>query len=143
MDAKSRQIVGCLRGHGRVCELVPQGTYRTEYPSQAIRSIAVHSTFPGLFCTTSQDFTTRIYDLELRPKQVPNNPPWPSATIPSKAGAAHGLDMTMPEGVGVGQCVAVLVGERSGGHQADVLGAVRVRFMRPRTVYLDTRSVPL
>ena len=85
----------------------------------------MHPTFPSLFCTTSRDFTTRIYELGLPPKQRPNNPPWPPERLPSKAGAAHGLDMTMPEGEGIGRCVAVLVGERSGGHQGDVFAAVR------------------
>ena len=45
--------------------------------------------------------------------------------MPSLAGPAHGLDTTGSEGSGSGQCVAVLVGERSGGHQGDVLAAVR------------------
>lgn len=59
------------------------------------------------------------------PKQAPNNPPWPPSEFPSRAGPAHGLDMTEREGDGkYGRCVLVLMGGRSGGHQADVLGAV-------------------
>jgi polycomb protein EED len=32
--------------------------------------------------------------------------------------------MTEVEGIGTGRCIAVLMGGRSGGHQAAVLGAV-------------------
>ena len=91
---------------------------------QPITTIAVHPIHPYLFCSTSRDFTTRIYDLLLEPQQAPNNPPWPPGTVPSLAGAAHGLHMTEPEGEGIGRCVAVLSGGRSGGHLAAVLGAV-------------------
>jgi hypothetical protein len=92
--------------------------------SQPITSIAVHPTHPYLFCTTSKDFTTRIYDLTLTPQLSANNPAWPPGTLPSLAGAAHGLHMTEQEGVGMGRCIAVLCGGRSGGHQDAVLGAV-------------------
>jgi hypothetical protein len=60
----------------------------------------------------------------MTPQQKPNNPHWPPSTVPSLGGGAHGLHMSEPEGVGVGRCVAVLMGGRSGGHQAEVLGAV-------------------
>ena len=80
---------------------------------------------PHIFCTTSRDFSTRIYDLNLPPKQKPNNPIWPPNRIPSLAGPAHGLDMSEPEGKGeLGRCVMVLMGGRSGGHEAEVLSAV-------------------
>jgi hypothetical protein len=95
---------------------------------QLIRSVAVHPTFPNLFCTTSKDRTTRIHDIELTPKSQPNNPPWLPETLPSRAGPAHGLDMSGREGEGIGQCVAVLVGEMPGGHCTDVLAAVSDHF---------------
>ncbi|KAA1471550.1 WD40 repeat-like protein [Dentipellis sp. KUC8613] len=104
---KQNKLVGCLLGHGK-----------------AITSITTHPRHPYLFCTTSRDGTTRIYDLTRTPIQKPNNPPWSSRDpAPSLAGAAHGLHTTEPEGTGIGRCVAVLVGGRSGGHQAAVLGA--------------------
>lgn len=99
-------ILGYLRGHGG-----------------AITSINVHPVNPHLFCTTSRDHSTRIYDLTLSPQQLPNNTHWPPSTKPSLAGAAHGLHMTEAEGNGIGRCVVVLMGGRSGGHQAAVLGA--------------------
>jgi polycomb protein EED len=106
-NAETGRLVGSLRGHGG-----------------PITSIIVHPVHPYLFCSTSRDFTTRIYDLLLEPQQAPNNPHWPPGSGPSLAGAAHGLHMTEPEGEGIGRCVAVLSGGRSGGHLAAVLGAV-------------------
>ncbi|KAJ3573661.1 hypothetical protein NP233_g2285 [Leucocoprinus birnbaumii] len=93
----------------------------------AITSIVVHPVVPNLFCTTSRDHTTRIYDLTLRPhngfKDPDVNPHWPPGTLPSRAGAPHGLHMNEPEGEGIGRCIIVLMGGRSGGHQAAVLNA--------------------
>ncbi|KZT30641.1 WD40 repeat-like protein [Neolentinus lepideus HHB14362 ss-1] len=106
VDVRSRQIIGYLRGHGG-----------------AITSIAVHPVHPYIFCTTSRDFTTRIYDLTQAPAQYPTNPHWPPSKEPSLAGAAYGLQMSEPEGQGIGRCVAVLAGGRSGGHMAAVLSA--------------------
>ncbi|KDQ63385.1 hypothetical protein JAAARDRAFT_169149 [Jaapia argillacea MUCL 33604] len=108
MNVTKRKVVGYLRGHGG-----------------PITSIAVHPTHPYIFCTTSRDFTTRIYDITLKPCQKPSNPHWPPnpSTVPSRAGAAYGLHGTESEGEGVGRCVAVLCGGRSGGHQAAVLHA--------------------
>ncbi|KZT72824.1 WD40 repeat-like protein [Daedalea quercina L-15889] len=106
LDVKTRRIIGRLRGHGG-----------------PITSIAVHPTHPYLFCTTSRDFTSRIYDLTYAPVQRPNNPPWPPSKQPSLAGPAFGLQMTESEGDGIGQCVAVLVGGRSGGHRGAVFCA--------------------
>ncbi|KAH9898311.1 WD40-repeat-containing domain protein [Cubamyces lactineus] len=103
-NVATRSVVGRLRGHGGL-----------------ITSLSVHPIQPHLFCTTSRDFTTRIYDVTLQPIQVPNNPPWPPLSQPSLAGPAHGLHMCEPEGEGIGQCVAVLVGGRSGGHKGGVL----------------------
>ncbi|KAF6766168.1 hypothetical protein DFP72DRAFT_838730 [Ephemerocybe angulata] len=91
--------------------------------SLAITSIAVHPKRPNIFCTTSRDTTTRIYDLTLSPIEFPNNPRWPPSKEPSLAGAAHGLHMNEPEGGGLGRCIMVLMGSRSGGHSAAVLGA--------------------
>ncbi|RDB28613.1 Polycomb group protein FIE1 [Hypsizygus marmoreus] len=101
-------IASYLRGHGG-----------------AITSIAVHPITVNLFCTTSRDYSTRIYDLRLKPQQLQSNynPPWPPGTEASRAGAAHGLHMTESEGSGIGRCIIVLMGGRSGGHQAAVLGA--------------------
>ncbi|KAI0361519.1 WD40 repeat-like protein [Trametes cingulata] len=106
LDVNSSSLVGKLRGHGG-----------------PITSLSVHHTQPNLFCTTSRDFTTRIYDLALYPVQAPNNPHWLPRREPSLAGPAHGLHMCEPEGEGIGQCVAVMVGGRSGGHKAAVLCA--------------------
>lgn len=91
---------------------------------QAITSIAVHPTRPHIFCTTSRDTSARIYDLTLAPMEHPNNPHWPPDKRPSLAGAAHGLHMNEREGSGLGRCIIVLMGSRSGGHQAAVFGAV-------------------
>ncbi|THH16816.1 hypothetical protein EW146_g3895 [Bondarzewia mesenterica] len=103
VDVRLCQIVGYLRGHGG-----------------AITSITAHPTTPDILCTTARDFTARIYDLTLNPTQEPNNPEWMPGTGPSRAGAAHGLHMTEPEGKGIGRCVVVLCGGRSGGHQSVV-----------------------
>ncbi|TFK57016.1 hypothetical protein OE88DRAFT_1730442 [Heliocybe sulcata] len=88
-----------------------------------ITSLAVHPVHPYIFCSTSRDFTTRIYDLTQPPAQYPHNPHWPPSKHPSMAGAAYGLQMSEPEGEGIGRCVAVLAGGRSGGHAAAVLSA--------------------
>lgn len=53
------------------------------------------------------------------------NPHWPPSSRESRAGAAHGLHLTEAEGSGIGRCIIILMGGRSGGHQAAVLGAVR------------------
>ncbi|KAI0655167.1 WD40 repeat-like protein [Cubamyces menziesii] len=103
-NVATRTVVGRLRGHGGL-----------------ITSISVHPIQPHLFCTSSRDFTVRIYDVTLQPVQVPNNPHWPPLSQPSLAGPAHGLHMCEPEGEGIGQCVAVFVGGRSGGHKGGVL----------------------
>ncbi|KII93926.1 hypothetical protein PLICRDRAFT_409781 [Plicaturopsis crispa FD-325 SS-3] len=108
VNVETREITSCLRGHGG-----------------PITSIATHPVFPYILCTTSRDFTARIYDLTLAPTQEPNNPHWTNKNVPSLGGAAHGLQMSEPEGLPntIGRCVSVLVGGRSGGHQAAVLGA--------------------
>ncbi|KAJ3937747.1 MAG: WD40-repeat-containing domain protein [Lentinula lateritia] len=105
-NVHKKVIEGCLRGHGG-----------------EITSIAVHPRAAHIFCTTSRDFTSRLYDLTRRPQLKPNNPPWPPSLQPSLAGAAHGLDMSFEEGNGIGRCVLILMGGRSGGHQAEVFGA--------------------
>ncbi|KAL1748454.1 hypothetical protein HDZ31DRAFT_29369 [Schizophyllum fasciatum] len=107
-DVKDRKFVGCLRGHGG-----------------EITSIAVRPDNPHTFCTTSRDFTARIYDLSLRPQQEPANVHWPPYQDPSRAGPAFGLHMTDNEGPahGIGRCVAVTGAQRGGGHQAAVLHA--------------------
>ncbi|KAL9715888.1 hypothetical protein Ac2012v2_000331 [Leucoagaricus gongylophorus] len=93
----------------------------------AITSLAVHPVVPNLFCSTSRDHTTRIYDLTLTPhrgfKDRDVNPHWPPSTLPSRAGAPHGLHMNEIEGEGIGRCIIVLLGGRAGGHQAAVLNA--------------------
>ncbi|KAG1864262.1 WD40-repeat-containing domain protein, partial [Suillus subalutaceus] len=106
LDPVKGKIIGYLRGHGG-----------------PITSIVVHPTHPYLFCTTSRDFTTRIYDLTLSPRQGPDNPCWPPSKVPSLGGAPHGLQASEPEGNGVGRCISVLCGGPSGGHQAAVLSA--------------------
>lgn len=86
----------------------------------------MHPIHPYIFCTTSRDFSTRIYDLSLQPTQEHevSNPHWPPDNTPSFSGAPHGLQMTESEGTGMGRCVAVLAGGRAGGHLAAVLCAV-------------------
>lgn len=79
---------------------------------------------PHIICSTARDFTTRLYDLSLEARQKPNNPHWAEPGVPGLAGPAHGLMMNEPEGIGKGLCVAVFVGNRSGGHEAAVLSAV-------------------
>jgi len=106
LNVKTHRVIGQLRGHGG-----------------PITCLTVHPSHPELFCTTSRDFTARIYDLTCFPIQEPNNMHWPPATHPSLAGPAHGLQMTEPEGEGIGQCLAVFVGGRSGGHRGAVLSA--------------------
>lgn len=63
----------------------------------------------------------------MAPRDRPDNPHWPPSTHPSLGGAPHGLQASEPEGVGIGRCVVVLCGGPSGGHDAAVLGAVRVK----------------
>ena len=91
---------------------------------QEITAIVVHPSFPYLICTCSRDFSARLYDLTMTPRDSPNNPHWPPSTLPSLGGAPHGLQSSEPEGVGIGRCVAVLCGGPSGGHNAAVLNAV-------------------
>jgi hypothetical protein len=101
--------------------------------------------YPQVFCTTSRDFSARIYDLTYTPIQKPNNPHWPPNPLPSLAGAAHGLHMCEPEGDGIGRCIIVLMGGRSGGHRAAVLGAVRFPghiFFRGVTADGVTTGIP-
>ncbi|KAG8219761.1 WD40-repeat-containing domain protein [Butyriboletus roseoflavus] len=106
LDAKQKNVVGKLRGHGG-----------------EITAIVVHPSFPYLFCTCSRDFSARLYDLTMTPRDSPNNPHWPPSTSSSLGGAPHGLQSSEPEGVGIGRCVAVLCGGPSGGHNAAVLNA--------------------
>ncbi|TFK30321.1 hypothetical protein FA15DRAFT_751381 [Coprinopsis marcescibilis] len=107
-------IAGYLRGHGG-----------------AITSIEVHPTRKFLVCTTSRDHSARIYDLAQTPALGPSNPHWPpmpKGTM-SLAGPAHGLHMNQPEGSGIGRCITVLMGGRSGGHNGAVLGAAFHRHL--------------
>lgn len=79
----------------------------------------------NLFCTTSRDHTTRIYDLRETPQTHSSNPHWPPGKHQSMAGPAHGLNMYESEGEGLGRCMFDLMGGRSGGHQAAVLASVK------------------
>lgn len=109
---------------------------------QAITSITVNEVIPHIFCTTSRDFSTRVYDLNFPPKQKPNNPFWLPGKTQSFAGPAHGLDMSEPEGKGeLGRCIMVLTGGRSGGHEADVLSAVSIHILSVRILLLLTLCV--
>ncbi len=109
----------------------------TDCIPKAITSIAVHPTNVHLICTTSRDYTTRVYDLRLDVViEVPRaraaarrhadfkaaNPNWFPEMKPSLAGAAHGLRLpdSEREGSGKGRCVCVLMGGRAGGHTAAV-----------------------
>ncbi|KAJ6621686.1 WD40-repeat-containing domain protein [Mycena sp. CBHHK59/15] len=106
LDVTENKFVGYLCGHGG-----------------PITSIAVHPTSPSIFATTSRDFTTRIYNLDLAQQENVKNPTWLPWVGPSQASAAHGMYMSVSEQSGLGRCVQVLVGGRSGGHHWDVLGA--------------------
>ncbi|KAL4266972.1 WD40/YVTN repeat-like-containing domain superfamily protein [Pleurotus pulmonarius] len=106
LDTKTQSVVGKLRGHG--------GT---------ITSIAVHPISPHICCTTSKDFTTRIYDLTRLATEPSTDLHWAPDPRPSGAGRPFGLRGVEPEGLGRGLCIIVLVGGRSGGHRAAVLGA--------------------
>lgn len=100
---------------------------------QDITSLSVHPKDPSLLCSTSHDHTARIYDLRLPVAGVDepiknNNDPfsrWPGKSKACLAGPAFGLRANDGEGIGLGRCIAVLVGGASGGHQAAVLNAVR------------------
>ncbi|KIY52681.1 hypothetical protein FISHEDRAFT_69497 [Fistulina hepatica ATCC 64428] len=117
-NVKHKVIQTRLRGHGG-----------------QITSISTHATKPNIFCTTSRDMSSRIYDLSLPPQdKITNNPPWPGDKKPCLAGPAHGLQMNEKEGVfmkrvggkkrqGAGRCITVLCGQRSGGHEAAVLNS--------------------
>ncbi|KAE9408152.1 hypothetical protein BT96DRAFT_808578 [Gymnopus androsaceus JB14] len=114
----TKTLEGCLRGHG-----------------EEITSIVVHPHAAHIFCTTSRDLSCRIYDLTRKPQSKPDNLHWLPDKRPSLAGPAHGLDMAMDgkkmigEGEGIGRCVLVLVGCRSGGHSGAVLGAAFNPFL--------------
>lgn len=102
-------------------------TYRdTTSLLQTITFIAVHPASPHIFCTTSKDFTTRIYDLTRSATEPSTNLHWAPDPRPSGAGLPFGLRAAEPEGRGQGLCITVLVGGKSGGHRAAVLGAVSV-----------------
>ncbi|KAF9457454.1 WD40-repeat-containing domain protein [Collybia nuda] len=105
-NVEKKGVSSYLRGHGG-----------------AITSIAIHPINTNIFCTTSRDYSVRIYDLNRTLRGTLLNPPWPPASVPSLAGAPHGLHMSEAEGTGIGQCLVVLMGGRSGGHQAAVLSA--------------------
>ena len=48
------------------------------------------------------------------------------------AGPAHGLHMYESEGEGLGRCMFVLMGGRSGGHQGAVLASVNLFVIFPQ-----------
>ncbi|KAI0322666.1 WD40-repeat-containing domain protein [Amylostereum chailletii] len=103
----TRPAVSKLQGHGG-----------------AITSIATHPRNPSWICTTSEDFTARIYDISLPPsKNADDNPCWTPGYGPSKGGVPHGLRSSEEEGTGLGRCVVVLVGNKTGGHQAAVMSS--------------------
>ena len=115
--------------------------------NQMIYTIAVHPREPHLFCSTSRDFTTRIWNIHMKAANdrtdLNSNPIWsPRESYPSRAGAPHGLRASEPEGFNpqapdsgkskkgkankpapIGRCVKVLVGSRAAGHQQAVLCA--------------------
>lgn len=106
LDPSTRELVGCIRGHGG-----------------EITSVTTNPRRPYIFCTTSRDMTSRLYDVNEECRQSPKNPHWPPRNSQSLAGPAFGLQLTGSEGNGFGCSIAVFVGGRSGGHQAAVLGA--------------------
>ncbi|KAI0032725.1 WD40-repeat-containing domain protein, partial [Vararia minispora EC-137] len=122
LDARTCELLSVLVGHGG-----------------RITSIAVHPSRPHLICTTSRDFTGRIYDLHKSPSEgTDGNPPWnPTSPEPgwrainktNRGGGPHGLHATEPEGYSpgplpaFGRCVSVLLGNRPGGHCESVLSA--------------------
>ncbi|KAJ7024344.1 hypothetical protein C8F04DRAFT_1302506 [Mycena alexandri] len=118
-NVNRQALVGCVRDHGG-----------------RITSVAVHPTSPNFFATTSSDFTTRIYNLDLQVLVNHANPNWPPWKGGSEASAAHGTDGSDAKGpeYGIGRCVQLLVGGRSGGHAWDVLSAA----FHPRLPLLAT-----
>ncbi|EGO26397.1 hypothetical protein SERLADRAFT_463426 [Serpula lacrymans var. lacrymans S7.9] len=76
-----------------------------------------------MVCTTSRDFTARIYDLTQSPDQGINHIPGSHKATDRLYGAPHGLRMVESEGKGIGRCTVVLMGSESGGHASSVLGA--------------------
>lgn len=130
-DVKEKKMLGRIRVHGGVssCHFSLPFIFLavlTLNGTQEITCLAVHPIHPWMFCTTSKDMTTRVFDLTLDVRQEPNNPRWPPSTHASHAGPAFGLMASESEGDGIGRCYAVLVGGRSGGHQATVNAAVSV-----------------
>ncbi|KAJ7487545.1 hypothetical protein B0H11DRAFT_2013790 [Mycena galericulata] len=105
LNVRQRRMIGYIRQNGG-----------------RITSIAVKPTSPNIFAITSADFTTRIYNLDLQVEH-PKNPVWPPWIGPSQASAAHATDGSDSVGSGLGRCIQILVGGRSGGHAWDVLGA--------------------
>ncbi|EIW86772.1 hypothetical protein CONPUDRAFT_44031, partial [Coniophora puteana RWD-64-598 SS2] len=122
-DVVSDSVVSKLRGHGG-----------------DVTAIAVHPDYPDLFCTTSRDFTSRLYELTFSPRQVPHNVHWPPSKVMSLGGAPHGLQSSESEGEGFGCCMAIFAGGPSGGHEAPILGAVSKR-MCPIVIHLQLNSV--
>ncbi|KAK6981656.1 coatomer beta subunit [Favolaschia claudopus] len=119
-SVKHRKVCGYIRGHGG-----------------RITAIAVHPTLPNIFATTSADFTTRLYNLDLEIPLNEDNPIWPPWEGPALASAAHGTDGVDSAGTGIGRCFQILVGGRSGGHNWDVLGAA----FHPRLPLIATCGV--
>ena len=132
-DLQTRQCIGSVRGHGDVSTTLLLDSdslsdrLTVSLLLQDIMCIAVHPTEPYQFLTTSKDGSARIYDLHYYCRQGPNNPHWPPQTKPSLAGPAFGLHACEPEGEGLGRCLAVLVGSRSGGHYGTVFHGVSLR----------------
>ncbi|KAF7306877.1 Coatomer beta subunit [Mycena indigotica] len=106
-DVGRQSLIGFLRGHGGL-----------------ITSIAVHPCSPNIFATTSADFTTRVYNLDILPQSpYPPHPRWRPWPGPSAASAAQGFDTLADQGSGIGRRIVLLAGGIYGGHLWDVLGA--------------------
>ncbi|KAL0951268.1 hypothetical protein HGRIS_007982 [Hohenbuehelia grisea] len=105
-NLRTMKTVGCLRGHGG-----------------PITSISVHPRKPSIFCTTSRDHSTRICELSELKQQSPENDTFPPQYTKVLGSSAMGFQTNEPESKGLGRCVRILVGGRSGGHKAAVMHA--------------------
>lgn len=82
----------------------------------------MHPVYPNILCTTSYDNTSRVYDLKLPARTEIQTRPWPYTPANNRGAPPHG-DQMIGEEEGLGRCVTILMGGRSGGHKAPVLCA--------------------
>ena len=123
LDVTKGEYHGILRGHGGVSKIISVPVFRAAafIPPKQINALAVQPEDPAYLASASNDYTVRIYDLRQSIVTETNNPSWPNSSRSSCAGPAFGLRANEREGIGLGNCIAILAGGASGGHQAAVL----------------------